>query len=819
MSKKLGVIFAMAFVLLSCSKDADNACRDCNESRVCCAGICCEADSICKDGVCTQLQCQAEELNCGGVCVDTSGSLLHCGACHRACNNDELCVDKSCVKQCALGEKLCDGECVKIAQNKEHCGDCGIVCEGDDICFNSNCVRNCVAPTKYCSGDCVETDTNVKHCGSCHRACKEGEKCESGECVVDCQDPLVDCDNRCVDLQSDHANCGACGSACKSDEVCSLSECSKNCATGLENCDNSCVDLQTNSSHCGSCNNTCAQSEKCVGGDCVCAEGYSPCGNDCVDLSTNSDHCGECNNKCEEEYACQFSQCILQCPEGQDNCAGTCYDTSKTTRHCGRCFNACKLAEFAAEMHCENSLCKIMNCEDSAKLCGDACVDTQNDARNCGDCNKQCQNHEICEEGKCQWTYSIWGTEYNDEIFDIAQDAEGNLYITGQTAGVFQGNIARGKSDAFLTKMTKSGIIVWTKQWGTIGDDFGKSVVVGKDGYIYVGGTTTDSFATIITTAGRSPFLTKFDADGNLLYTKQFGTMYDDDLVEIAAAPSEGVYMAGHTKGNIGGFILYGGSDIFVLKIAGNGNTAWKKQYGSSKDETLAAMSVYNEKLYLLGTTFGNMHDGVLPGSYLSPNFFITKAEDGGTSFNKTWTKEFGSLRPDTANALMLRTEDIEINNGGIKETKTMDVIYVTGHSPNQRGAHFDGHPTADNGVGVAMVKFSENGDRLSSMFLSENEKYYSSVALVEGYLKEMPTQALFGMTATEAAAPNTQGKALVWQLLDSGKILNSSAYVRLEQAKINASISIGDALYVVGRVPSSTKGQEAYIEKIRFSL
>ncbi len=48
-----------------------------------------------------------------------------------------------------------------------------------------------------------------------------------------------------------------------------------------------------------------------------------------------------------------------------------------------------------------------------------------------------------------------------------------------------------GGSDIFLLKYDSSGALLWTKQTGTTAGDYGKSVAVSGDGFIYVTGVTS----------------------------------------------------------------------------------------------------------------------------------------------------------------------------------------------------------------------------------------------------------------------------------------------------------------------------------------
>ncbi len=75
----------------------------------------------------------------------------------------------------------------------------------------------------------------------------------------------------------------------------------------------------------------------------------------------------------------------------------------------------------------------------------------------------------------------------------IAADPGGGVYVTGGTSGAnFPGvKTTEGGSDAFVIRLDPKGAWIGTKLFGGSGNDVGTSIVLGPDGYIYLGGTTT----------------------------------------------------------------------------------------------------------------------------------------------------------------------------------------------------------------------------------------------------------------------------------------------------------------------------------------
>ncbi|NEP21093.1 MAG: PEP-CTERM sorting domain-containing protein [Moorea sp. SIO3I6] len=145
-----------------------------------------------------------------------------------------------------------------------------------------------------------------------------------------------------------------------------------------------------------------------------------------------------------------------------------------------------------------------------------------------------------------------FGTSNYDFAWDLALDSSGNVYSTGFTLGSLGGPNA-GYYDAFLVKYDTDGNQLWTQQIGTSGSDSAFAIDIDSDGFIYISGITDGDLGG--TNAGLNDvFIAKFDSDGNLLMTEQFGTPEDDfALFGIDAQQAAQVYLAGFTDGSLGG--------------------------------------------------------------------------------------------------------------------------------------------------------------------------------------------------------------------------------------------------------------------------
>jgi hypothetical protein len=85
-----------------------------------------------------------------------------------------------------------------------------------------------------------------------------------------------------------------------------------------------------------------------------------------------------------------------------------------------------------------------------------------------------------------------FGSSGRDTGTGVAVDESGRAYVTGSTRGSLEGTNAGGE-DVFLRTYDPDGNVVWTRQFGTEANDFSRGVAVDATGNTYVTGTTGGS--------------------------------------------------------------------------------------------------------------------------------------------------------------------------------------------------------------------------------------------------------------------------------------------------------------------------------------
>lgn len=160
------------------------------------------------------------------------------------------------------------------------------------------------------------------------------------------------------------------------------------------------------------------------------------------------------------------------------------------------------------------------------------------------------------------WTKQF-GTTASDEVWGLAADPAGGVYLTGYTAGDFAGTLA-GDKDILVARADGDGALTWRDQFGTTGNDKGAAVGVDAGGNVYVGGFTDGSLETPL---GKfDGVLTKYSPDHTRTWTRQFGTADDDAADPFAEA---NLYLTVTPTGTqLSGLT---GTDVFRTAFTGDG--------------------------------------------------------------------------------------------------------------------------------------------------------------------------------------------------------------------------------------------------------
>ena len=219
---------------------------------------------------------------------------------------------------------------------------------------------------------------------------------------------------------------------------------------------------------------------------------------------------------------------------------------------------------------------------------------------------------------------------FQKSIGGSAEDYATNLSPTSDNGFILLGTTASfgaGGDDIYLIKLNANGDTMWTKTYGGTNDEYGSSVKQTTDGGYIISGDTK-SFGVAI----KDAYLIKTDMNGNVLWSKTFGSS-GSDYGNTVLQTTDGGYIVAGTTETIGS----GNYDVYLIRTNSVGDTLWTKSYGGSlEDDGNFIQQTSDGGFILVGTTisFGS-------GGY---DIYVIKIDQSGDT---TWTKTYGGIMDD----------------------------------------------------------------------------------------------------------------------------------------------------------------------------
>ena len=171
--------------------------------------------------------------------------------------------------------------------------------------------------------------------------------------------------------------------------------------------------------------------------------------------------------------------------------------------------------------------------------------------------------------GTLDWKKTLGGGQA-ETGGDIVVGKDGAVYVTGHSK-----SIGVGGGDLFVTQFTPDGVLGWTRTIGRTGDDYGRSIIIGADGSIYVYGDIAGG-----PLGSQDIILAKYTSSGDLLWKNILGGTNTDTGFGIVIGADGGIYVTGYTRSTGAG-----GSDLLIAKYNSGGALDWAKTLGGVGDD------------------------------------------------------------------------------------------------------------------------------------------------------------------------------------------------------------------------------------------
>lgn len=187
---------------------------------------------------------------------------------------------------------------------------------------------------------------------------------------------------------------------------------------------------------------------------------------------------------------------------------------------------------------------------------------------------------------------TVWEKTYGGADLDwgvsVQEDNDGGYLIAGYTC-----SFGAGRTDVYLIKVDVNGDTLWTKTYGGTGGDMGYSIEKTNDGGYIIAGATSSMGLGIPNFL--NVYLIKINKNGDTLWTKTYGGVYPDIGRSVQQTSDGGYIIVGYKKDP-----FPGDWDVYVIKTDESGDTLWTKTYGGTGDDQALSVQETSDGEYII---------------------------------------------------------------------------------------------------------------------------------------------------------------------------------------------------------------------------
>ena len=209
---------------------------------------------------------------------------------------------------------------------------------------------------------------------------------------------------------------------------------------------------------------------------------------------------------------------------------------------------------------------------------------------------------------------------------------EGYGVLEAEDGGLILSNVwyvAQGNAQGCLIKTNADGDSLWGTFCGGDRIEFTYDVAQAADGGYAVAGHTY----TWAPEGNDNGFVARFSQNGELVWQNNYGDWMPQELNCLVQTPDGGFAVAGGGGRLVGSFFYM---DFYLLKIDGDGEEEWHRQYGYDGSEYCFALVQTNDGGFLLG---GLIEDYVQGDTVATSDFWLVKTDSAGT---EEWSRRYG---------------------------------------------------------------------------------------------------------------------------------------------------------------------------------
>jgi gliding motility-associated-like protein len=294
-----------------------------------------------------------------------------------------------------------------------------------------------------------------------------------------------------------------------------------------------------------------------------------------------------------------------------------------------------------------------------------------------------------------------FGGSLADWGFDVRQTPDGGYLLSGSTFSS-DGDVAanQGFYDYWLTKLDGAGNLVWQRNFGGAGEERAYAMDLTSDNGVVVAGASISSGGDVGGNNGSYDYWAiKMElTNGDLIWSSHYGGSQEDRAFSIEETEDKGFVIAGFVTSSNGDVTAnYGGKDAWLVKLDANGSLLWEKNFGGTLEDRLYDLRQTFDQGFI-GAGFSVSINNDLDGNYGEPDFWVIKLTSDSLVFDlgadtTLCGGETLQLSPKLENVNYLWADGstdttftvttpgafwLEVDKGGCKARDTILVDYVS---------------------------------------------------------------------------------------------------------------------------------------------
>ena len=416
------------------------------------------------------------------------------------------------------------------------------------------------------------------------------------------------------------------------------------------------------------------------------------------------------------------------------------------------------------------------------------------------------------------------GGNGDDHANAIAVDSSGKIYVAGYTdstdfpvKGAYQATLA-GVQNAFVTKITGSGSLVYSTYLGGSEYDRANGIAVDSSGNVYITGNTSSTDfpvknayqATLAGEGNGNAFIAKLDPSGSgLIFSTYLGGTGGDFGIAITIDSSGSAYIAGTTRSpdfpvkNAYQATLAGFENVFVTKLASAGSSLTYSTYlgGTGGDRATGIAVDSSGNSYVTGYTSSpdfpvkNAYQATLAGEAVC-NAFIIKLDPSGSGL--IFSTYLGGSGYDTASGIAVDTLGNAYVAGATTSTDFPVKNAYQGTLTGDMGAFITKIDPSGSSLMYSTYLGGTSGDSASAIAVdSSGNAYVAGIAQSTDFPVKNAYQGTFGGGTMDA---------FITKLDSSGSNLTYSTYIggTSDEGATAIAVDVSGNVYVAGWTGSS---------------